>query len=122
MGAIQNAHQVAKHAISGLPQAADGVPASGVAAPPAARKIRFLEVSPHESDGGHLIGKDPREMTADDWAGRERLVGLKAVRAKCMDCSAGQPSEIRKCTASECALWPLRMGTVPPAWRNDGGA
>ena len=121
MGGVQNAQHEAKSDISGLPREAGGVPATW-ADPRATEKIRFLELSPYESDGGHLIGKDPREMTADDWAGRERLVGLKAVRAKCMDCSAGQPSEIRKCTVSGCALWPLRMGCIPSTWRNESGA
>lgn len=79
-----------------------------------------LEVSPYSSDRGELIGRDPREMTRDelDAAGIERVVGLKAIRAKCIDCSGGSQSEVRKCTVTYCPLWPLRMGTVPAAWRN----
>ena len=120
MVASQNARHGVQSAISGLPQSADGGAATRVAATPAPDKMRFLEASPYESDGGHLIGKDPRMMTAADWGDRERLVGLRAIRAKCHDCSAGQPSEIRKCVAFSCVLWPLRMGAVPPAWRDAG--
>ena len=35
------------------------------------------------------------------------------IRTKCLDCSAGVESEIRKCTAIGCALWPYRMATNP---------
>lgn len=35
-----------------------------------------------------------------------------AIRAKCIDCSAWQDSEVRKCTAYTCRLWPWRMGTL----------
>jgi hypothetical protein len=120
MGTAQNARHGVKSAISGPPQSTDGGAATRVATAPALDKMRFLEASPYESDGGHLIGKDPREMTTSDWGDRVRLVGLRAIRAKCLDCSAGQPSEIRKCVAFSCVLWPLRMGTVPPSWRGTG--
>ena len=33
---------------------------------------------------------------------------LKAIRAKCYDCSYFQLSEIRLCEAVNCALWPFR--------------
>jgi hypothetical protein len=38
---------------------------------------------------------------------------LRVIRAKCLDCSAGMESEVRKCTAIGCALWPYRMATNP---------
>ncbi len=38
---------------------------------------------------------------------------LKAIRAKCMDCTCNQPSEIRECTITSCALHPFRMGKNP---------
>ncbi|MEC4681649.1 MAG: hypothetical protein VST67_13265 [Nitrospirota bacterium] len=38
---------------------------------------------------------------------------LKAIRAKCMYCCAGQVKEIRECPIPECALWPYRMGKRP---------
>ena len=38
---------------------------------------------------------------------------LQAVRAKCLDCSCYQPSEVRLCPATRCALWPFRLGKDP---------
>jgi len=46
-------------------------------------------------------------------AGHERVSPLDAIRAKCLDCSYGQPSEVRKCEAISCALWPFRAGRHP---------
>jgi hypothetical protein len=77
-----------------------------------------LQRSPYASDGGHLIGRDPRDLTVEEW--REihpsRLVGLKAIRAKCLDC-AYTPGEVRRCVVVDCPLWPLRMGSIPPGFR-----
>ncbi len=78
----------------------------------------LLEVSPYETDAGQLIGRDPRQVEAKDWQGREWMVGLKAIRAKCLDCCCDNASEVRKCTATGCPLWPLRMGSVPRGYRN----
>ena len=60
---------------------------------------------------------DPREMSADDLArlGFARVSRGDAIRAKCLDCMGGSPSEVRRCEAGGCALWPFRMGTDP--WR-----
>lgn len=38
---------------------------------------------------------------------------IRAIRAKCLDCSGGHQSEVRKCVAYRCALWPMRMGVNP---------
>lgn len=38
---------------------------------------------------------------------------LRAIRAKCLDCSAGQPSEVRKCPIDNCALFTYRFGHNP---------
>ena len=71
----------------------------------------FLVVSPQESDGGNLVGANPLFLA------KETLLELghppspiKAIRAHCLDCSGGDSSEARKCTAISCRLWPLRMG------------
>ena len=76
----------------------------------------YLEPSPYSADGGNLIGRDPRAIT--DWPEYpgQRLVGLRAIRAKCLDCSH-TASEVRKCTAVACPLWPLRMAAVPKGYR-----
>lgn len=38
---------------------------------------------------------------------------IKAIRAKCLDCSNYQPSAVRECVIPHCALYPFRMGTNP---------
>lgn len=43
----------------------------------------------------------------------KKLPPLKAIRAKCIDCCAGQRKEVALCTAKYCDLWPYRMGTDP---------
>lgn len=54
----------------------------------AARAI-LLEPSPYESDGGELIGRDPRKIPAEDFAkaGLEGNPILKVLRSKCLDCA-----------------------------------
>jgi hypothetical protein len=44
---------------------------------------------------------------------------MAAIRAKCFDCSGGQPSEIRLCPVERCALYPFRMGTNPHRKRRE---
>lgn len=41
-----------------------------------------------------------------------------AIRRKCLDCTAWQPSEIARCGMTDCALWPYRFGGDP--WRKSG--
>ncbi|MEZ5902559.1 MAG: hypothetical protein R3D88_04510 [Alphaproteobacteria bacterium] len=38
---------------------------------------------------------------------------LKIIRKKCLDCCAGQHSEVRICHITACPLWPYRMGKNP---------
>lgn len=40
----------------------------------------------------------------------ERITRGKAIREKCLDCCCGNIAEIRKCTATNCALHRYRMG------------
>lgn len=77
----------------------------------------FLMPSPFDADGGNLIGRDPRTIPADEWPADGVLIGMRAIRAKCVDCCGGNAAEVRKCVAVDCALWPLRMGTQPKGLR-----
>lgn len=43
----------------------------------------------------------------------KKLTAMKAIRAKCLQCSAGQTSEIKECTVTNCALYAFRMGHAP---------
>jgi hypothetical protein len=73
-----------------------------------------LEPSPYESDGGNLIGRDPRSLSiAELGALGGPTSPIKAIRARCIDCCGGQPSEVRKCAAAKCPSWPFRMGVSP---------
>jgi hypothetical protein len=38
---------------------------------------------------------------------------LKAIRAKCLDCTCYQPAEVRLCPVTACSLWPFRFGRNP---------
>ncbi len=43
----------------------------------------------------------------------DTLTPIKAIRMKCMQCSNGQYSEIRKCPIPGCALYHYRLGHRP---------
>ncbi|MFA7172639.1 MAG: hypothetical protein WC340_04365 [Kiritimatiellia bacterium] len=38
---------------------------------------------------------------------------LKAIRANCLDCCCGKPSEVRACSLKTCPVWGYRMGHRP---------
>ena len=38
---------------------------------------------------------------------------LRAVRAKCLECSAGSPKEVDLCPVTDCSLYPFRYGKNP---------
>jgi hypothetical protein len=73
---------------------------------------QFLELDPVEDV---LVGKDPRKLSPAELAAMGHVPRrlLKAIRAKCIDCSGGSRAEVRKCTALACPLWQFRMGTNP---------
>ena len=41
------------------------------------------------------------------------LTPIKAIRAKCLDCSCGSAQEVRLCPMTECSLYPYRLGHNP---------
>jgi len=43
----------------------------------------------------------------------KKLTPLRAIRAKCLDCSAGNPYEVRVCEMTDCPLYPYRFGHNP---------
>lgn len=68
----------------------------------------YLAPSPIHDDGGHQIGRLPTEISVETL----RALGgpespMKAIRAKCIDCSGGNTAEARKCVAIKCPLWPF---------------
>lgn len=38
---------------------------------------------------------------------------VQAIRAKCLDCSGGECKEVKDCLATDCPLFPYRMGQNP---------
>lgn len=38
---------------------------------------------------------------------------IRAIRAKCLDCTCGSPQEVRLCPTPDCPLYPYRMGHNP---------
>lgn len=42
-----------------------------------------------------------------------KLTPIKAIRAKCLDCTCGQMGEIRECPIVDCPLYEYRMGHRP---------
>jgi len=41
------------------------------------------------------------------------MTPLKAIRLKCLDCVCDVPKEVRLCPATDCPLYPFRMGKNP---------
>jgi hypothetical protein len=63
---------------------------------------------------GETEGLDPRGMSRSLLAeiGHMQTPLSKVIRAKCLDCSQSA-SEVHRCTAVDCALWPFRTGINP---------
>ena len=38
---------------------------------------------------------------------------VKAIREKCIDCSGGSHKEVKLCPATQCPIYPFRMGKNP---------
>ena len=49
----------------------------------------------------------------EGFTGEEIHNPVKAIRAKCLDCSTGAVSEIRECLIGNCPLYPFRLGKNP---------
>ena len=49
----------------------------------------------------------PQTTTPTTWS------PLRAIRAKCLDCCLGSKDEVRLCPATDCPLYPYRMGKNP---------
>lgn len=41
------------------------------------------------------------------------LTPIKAIRAKCLDCSNNQYTEVERCPVTKCSLYPYRLGHRP---------
>ena len=43
----------------------------------------------------------------------KRMTAMKAIRAKCLDCTCGQKEEIKLCPIVDCPLYEFRLGKNP---------
>ncbi|MEW6195601.1 MAG: hypothetical protein AB1521_10650 [Bacteroidota bacterium] len=43
----------------------------------------------------------------------KRLSPVKAIKAKCLDCSGGSKKEVRECIIQDCPLYTFRLGKNP---------
>lgn len=41
------------------------------------------------------------------------MTPMKAIRAKCLDCSCGNSNEVEICPINDCPLYPFRSGHNP---------
>lgn len=79
-------------------------------------RFSLLDAEWENDPGGKFAtGKNPLLLGADELkeAGLLKSTPLKAIRARCRDCCGEQASEVRKCVAIDCPLWPFRMGGNP---------
>jgi hypothetical protein len=51
-------------------------------------------------------------ITGYDFRVDPPLTRTKAIRQKCLECQGGNAQEVRRCTHSDCTLWPWRLGRV----------
>lgn len=50
---------------------------------------------------------------------QKRLTPMKAIRAKCLECSCGSSNEVRLCEVTTCPLYDFRFGKKPSAKTNE---
>ena len=51
--------------------------------------------------------------TIQNTSSEKRISPLKAIKERCIDCSGGSFNEVKVCTATNCALYPFRLGKNP---------
>ncbi len=58
-------------------------------------------------------GKRSKKMICDKGNKIIQIRPLKAIRAKCLECSAGHATVVKNCVVENCFLFPYRFGTNP---------
>jgi hypothetical protein len=80
----------------------------------------YFEIAAGGDADGQKVGRLPRSVPLHDL----RALGhpespIKAIRAKCVECSGGSRAEARLCRLTHCALWAFRMGHNPFYGKSD---
>lgn len=57
-----------------------------------------------------LLGPGPKD---DESAEAKIKTPIRAIRAKCLDCSGGSTKEVELCVLPGCPLYPYRLGKNP---------
>jgi len=50
----------------------------------------------------------------------KKITPLRAIRQNCLECSGNSANEVKRCTRSDCPLYPFRFGKNP--WRKGIGS
>ena len=77
------------------------------ACPDCLAKFAALRIVPTDHQVRYMYGSKTVTKRAAD------LGPLKAIRAKCVDCSGGSPTVATECVILDCPLWHYRLGHRP---------
>ena len=77
------------------------------ACPDCLAKFAAKRIVPTDHEVRYLFGSKTVTKRAAD------LRPLKAIRAKCVDCSGGSPMVATECHILDCPLWTYRLGRRP---------
>ena len=83
--------------------------------------ILTLMIEPADGPPGRMSTWGPeaplRHLTSEERTATmitpKPLTPIKAIRAKCLDCCAGQRKEVHLCHLTDCSLHPYRLGRRP---------
>jgi hypothetical protein len=82
----------------------------------------YLELSTSGDAAGQKVGRLPRSIEQRELRDLGHPVSpIKAIRAKCIECSGGSMAEARLCHLTHCPLWAFRMGHNPFYGKADEG-
>ena len=56
----------------------------------------------------------------DNKRDNNKLTPMKAIRAKCLECSCYSRNEVDRCIIKDCYLWAFRYGKGPQAAKRKG--
>lgn len=62
----------------------------------------------------------PQDTTTETITTPRTTTPIKAIRAKCFECSGESFQEIRLCPIPGCPLWPFRFGKRPKTAAREG--
>ncbi len=78
-------------------------------------RVRLASLDPSKMGQTDLQAVTEAMYALMDQGGKypSKLGRRDAIRRRCIDCCGGEPSEVRRCEAIPCSLWPFRLGGDP---------